>query len=170
MKTLLKDDQGRWRTRSIFFETSEPGLREQYPPLYTLKDEPHTIYGVTYPSARQIYLEERDLTEYSAAMKLLGSWRHWKWLCSVQWFQEYIQEWRDELEVILRSEAIRGIAKDASSESRTRITSAKWMAEKGWAKDDKRGRPSKKKIEKEAKIHNRIAEELDDDIERMSKH
>ena len=144
-------------------------MREKFTPLYTLKDEDHEVEGVVYKSARNIYLAQRDPTEYEAAQVLFGSWRHWKFMVkSCKWFRIKVEEWRDELEVQLRSEAIREIVADTTStKSRSSISSAKWLADSGWKTEDGRGRPSKKAVAKEAKIQGRMAEELEEDIERM---
>lgn len=160
----FKDSKGRFRTRSLFWETNAVHLRDEYPPIYTLKDEDY----LEYKSARKIYLEQRDPTEYRAAMAIVGSWAHWKHMLeNCKWFVEKLDEWRDELEVLLRSEGVEGIVADSQSSSRSAVTSSKWLADKGWEKNDQRGRPSKAKVAKEAKILNRIDEALDEDIQRM---
>jgi len=160
----FKDSQGRFRTQSLFWEKNKVALRDEYPPIYTLKDEDYK----DYKSARLIYLAQRDPTEYKAAIALFGSWAHWNHMLeSCKWFVEHLEEWRSELEVLLRSEAIKGIVDDSESDSKSNVTSCKWLADKGWEKSDTRGRPSKKAVEKEAKIQGRIAEELDEDIARM---
>ena len=166
----MKDSKGRFRTRSLFWETNAVDLREEYPPVYTLKDEDYKPEGFkeTLPSARKIYLAQLDPTEYKAAQVLLGSWKHWQYMVQhCKWFSVKVEEWREELEVMLRSSAITEIANDSVANSRSSVASAKWLADKGWEKNDERGRPSKKVIAREAKIQGRIAEDLDEDIKRM---
>jgi len=160
----MKDNMGRYRTRSLFFETNAPHLRDEYPPIYTLKED--TYKG--YKSARQIYLMAKDPTEYKAAIALFGSWSHWNYmLANCKWFLVKVEEWRAELEVMLRSESIDSIVADSNSDSKSAISSNKWLADKGWEKNDQRGRPSKAKVAKEAKILSRIEEDLAEDIARM---
>lgn len=79
--SLLRDKQGRMRTRSLFFEafdyrSKDSGLK----PLYTLAED--TKHGL--PSFWKIYME--CSTEYEAAIKLVGSIRHWDTLLNANWF------------------------------------------------------------------------------------
>ena len=167
---LFKDDKGKWLKRMLFWETAGTEGREQYDVLYTLKEEDFTDpdTGKFYKSARKMYIEIQDPTEYDFAMQLLGSWSHWKALCKVSWFKEHLNEWREELEIKLRSKAIKAMVSTAIHEGSKGTTAAKYVASKGW--EDNRGRPSKASVDKQARIQNRIHDEVDEDIERMLKH
>jgi hypothetical protein len=76
-----------------------------------------------------------------------------------------VDKWREELEVALRSEGILGII-NASEDN---WQAAKWLVDKGWDKN-KVGRPSKHEAEQEKRIANRVNEEFNADIIRMSKY
>ena len=137
--SLLKDSMGRFRTLSLFYESRHP----DYPAPFTLKDQEHK--GRT--SMYQKYMEIGDPTEYSQAIGLLGSWKHWVQLTSTQWFKPYITRWRDELRVKFESDRYREMREVASKQAGTPqgVQASKWLAQRYSTTPDKpkRGRPSK---------------------------
>ena len=150
-----RDKMGRYRTLSLFVETNN----DSDTPVFTLKPRDHN----GCKSLKQLYLSYEDPTEYSFAIEVLGSWEHWLKLSNSTWFKEYLDAWRLELEVLLRSKGIKEIRSQATAGNKD---AAKWLAEKGW---DKRqaGRPSKAEIEREKKQQASISSSLDDDAERI---
>lgn len=81
--SVLKDKMGRYRTQSLFLETiKRDQLESGYSPLYTLRE--HETDGL--PSIWQIYMHSD--TEFSAAIKIVGSIRHWHKLTDSEWFNE----------------------------------------------------------------------------------
>ena len=147
----LKDRQGRYRTQSLFHELIQWNTRQNYEPLYTLAEEDGK-FGL--PSARQIYLQAEDPTEYEAAMALVGSWDHWQKLMGNEGFMDYLKEWREELEILLTSKSLKKINDIARSDAKDARMAAQFLATKGW--ESKAGRPSKKKINEQAR---KIAED-----------
>jgi hypothetical protein len=99
----VRDNRGRYLTRALFVETIH--TTSPYTPTYTLGEWDMT----GYPSARKIYLESNDPTEYTAAFSLLGSLEHWQHLCGTTWFAPIVEQWRDEMAVKLRSEATKKV-------------------------------------------------------------
>lgn len=158
-QTSLRDVNGRYRTQSLFLET-HTGSNDA--PVYTLRHHEHN--GL--PSARQVYLEAADPTEFRAAIALLGSWEHWQRLTRTGWFQTYLGDWREELEVRLRSEGVREVRRIAGAGGQQSLMAARWLAERGWT-PTKRGRPSNAEKEAERKKQARIDEEVGDDLERI---
>lgn len=160
---LLRDTMGRYRTQSLFRETSYAVTRSaEYPPLWTLKDE--DPQG-ELPSLRRLYIDLRDPTGYSFAQAAFGSWKHWTKLKNLKWFQKHLEDWDIELEVALRSDGIRVIQDEAVS-GKSKYSAAKWLAESGY-NARKAGRPSKEDVERELKIATRLDEEVGDDAERL---
>lgn len=100
------DRRGAMKTELLFEETIKPDRLENYSPLYTLKEKDTEL-----PSAYKVYMGSVD--EYEAAMRLLGSTRHWRRLCGLRWFMEGIPEkgfdglksWRRDMELRDRSKA-----------------------------------------------------------------
>lgn len=98
----LKDKRGVMLTQALFVETSDG----TFEPSYTLKQE--DFKG--YPSMYRLYMECTD--EYEAAIKLVGSMRHWRKLCNLKWFvegreqfgHEGLNKWREDMR--LRDESL----------------------------------------------------------------
>lgn len=152
----LKDRQGRPLTQSLFLEL---GYKTEYA-VYTLKDEDYEYEGKTYPSLKRLYLECADPTEYEFAIKHLLGWKHWTRIAENKVIKKHVDEWREELEVKLRSEGVRNaikLAKDGTFQA------AKWVADRGW---DKRaaGRPSEEEKMKENRVQEKLSNEYADDV------
>lgn len=133
--------------------------------VYTLKDVDYEYEGKTYPSLKRLYIEMDDVTEYDFANKYLLGWQHWKRLCENKMIRKHIDEWREELELKVRSRAIRDMQNLCAGENGN-FGAAKFLADRGW---DKRaaGRPSKKDIEKNAAIAAHVADEFAGDVKRL---
>lgn len=137
-----KDAQGRYLTQGLFKETN---VSANIKPPYT------------FVQAKEMYLQTRDPTEYSMAMELLNSWEHWKVLSSCDWFLEILTKWRDELEIMMRSEALKTLIEVSHSSGREAASAAKYIAEKGWApKESGRGRPTKGEVQKNARLESEM--------------
>lgn len=163
-KSKFLDDAGRPMTQALFLEL---GYNEKYA-VYTLKEQDHIWKDKTYPSLKKLYLATEDPTEYEFATKYLLSWSHWKRIVENKVIGRYISEWRDELEIKLRSRAIRDIQNLCESENGN-YQAAKFLADRGW---DKRaaGRPSKGEIEKIKAIQERVDDEFSQDVIRLEDH
>jgi len=96
----LRDTNKRYRTASLFEEMIQPETRKHgYDPLYSLREYEHN----DKPSAYQIYMHCVD--EAEAALKLVGSYAHWRKLCALKWFIagsiergfEGLAQWRKDM-------------------------------------------------------------------------
>jgi hypothetical protein len=147
------NDIGKYLCKSLFWETRRLDKLSS-PPIYTLKDKDLVVDGVTYFSLRRLYLETADLTEYEFATKYLDSWEHWELLSNRAWFQPYIKAWRTELEIKLKSEALKRLYKEAVEGGKNQYNANKFFVEKGWidktTEETRRGRPSKQEIARKA--------------------
>ncbi len=157
-KSLMLDTSGRPITQSLFLEIGYSDMA-----IYTLKDEDHVYKGKLYPSIKKLYLKMEDPTEYKFASTYLLGWSHWKRIGENKALRRFIDEWREELELQLRSKAVGAMIESAREGN---YQAAKWLADKGW---DVRpaGRPSKAEVEKERKIAARIDDEFKADVVRL---
>ena len=132
----LKDSMGRFRTQSLFIEMKN----SKYPAPFTLKDT--DTNGAI--SMYRKYMEIGDPTEYSTAIALLGSWRHWQILTACAWFQEHIAKWRDELAVKFESDRYQEMVSMAiNHKGPAGVAATKWLADRYSHRSiPKRGRPS----------------------------
>lgn len=160
----LKDSMGRYRINSLFFEHKVEGMT----PIWTLGDVERTEKGKTYPSLKKLYMEYKHVPglEYEFAMDVFGSWEHWNKLSNSSGLKAVFAQWREELDVKVRSEALKEMVKSSKGGTASALQAAKYLAEKGY--QSKRGRPSKAEIEGERRIEAGINSELEDDLERIT--
>lgn len=159
-KEQLQDTMGRPLTQSLFLEL---GYSEYS--VYTLKEQDYAYKGKNYPSLKRLYLEEEDVTEYEFAIKHLLGWQHWKRLCDNKQIRKHIDEWREELELKIRSQAMRDMVSMCANEGGN-YSAAKFLADRGWEKRAP-GRPSKAEQEKTLRVSERVQAEFDADVVRM---
>ena len=156
----MLDVMGRPLTQGLFLEI---GYGESA--VYTLKEVDHFYEGKYYPSLKRLFLLSNDPTEYRFATEYLLGWKHWMRLCENKVLKAHIDEWRAELEIKIRSEAI-GRTLEASKMGVYAAT--KYLADRGW---DTRaaGRPTKEEKEKHLKIEEKLQDEYGADIIRLAK-
>ncbi|AJT60707.1 hypothetical protein [Citrobacter phage CVT22] len=143
-KSKMKASNGVPLTQGLFLEIGYTDFA-----VFTTKDEDYDYNGKTYPSLKRLYLEMEDLGEYEFATTYLLGWNHWQRMCANKQILKYIEEWRYELELKLRSRAIKTMKDKIGTEQG--INAAKWIAEKGWDKKAV-GRPNKQEEEREKRM------------------
>lgn len=95
---------------------------------------------------KETYLQHRDPTDYRAAIELIGSWKHWQTMLRNPKFRASVDEWREELDVLMESEGITHLRSQAANGN---TTAAKFLAKKEYKEDstnvlkNNRGRPKK---------------------------
>lgn len=160
-----KTGAGLWHNRQLFWEqwVLLPKDERVIEPLFTLnKDNPKYISG------RDTFVELGDPTGYEWAMKYLGDYAHWKYLMKSSWFQEAYNLWMEELNTKQLAQALQVIREIAlSSDSKSALPAAKYLAEQGWLKKPSPGRPSKATINAELKAALREKSIEDDDAQRI---
>lgn len=117
---------------------------------------------------KQRFIQTRDPTEYTAAIELLGSWQDWlKFKKEWPHFRlEILPEWIQEMEVLIRSEALKTIIRDSLGGKPTSTSSAKWIVE-GNYKPKAVGRNTVEQNEKENAIRQRVLDENEDEVARV---
>jgi hypothetical protein len=156
----LKDSIGRFRTQSLFVEHKH----DKYPAPFTLKDYDHNGGLSMYI----LYMNAGDPTEYTQAISLLGSWKHWQLLTKTEWFKPIVNAWRDELRVKFESDRFAEM-KDVAEECKGTpqgVQATKWLAERySTVSNSTRGRPSKAEkvshLKKEAEEEQLLKEEAE---------
>jgi hypothetical protein len=114
---------------------------------------------------RERFVAKLDPTEYEGGVELVGSWSEWERF-KRNWpsFQRlYLNDWLDEIEVRLRSLAIRSLAEDSVKGN---SASSKFLAE-GKYKEKKAGRPTKEAVMRQTKIDAQLDREIANDAERL---
>lgn len=159
-KDKMTDSMGKFLTQSLFLEIGYGDAA-----VYTLKDVDHEHNGKYYFSLKRLYLETEDPTEYEFAVKYLCNWKHWQRICENKVLRKYVDEWREELEVRLRSRGVKAALIEAATGN---FQAAKWAADRGWTTRGA-GRPSKAEVEREKRIQAGIADEYEADVIRLIK-
>jgi len=137
----FKDSNGRWFTKGVFHEYAT--------------DPSTAIYHID--EAKQYYMECRDITGYDFAVQYLGGWRHWLTLHNSPILEPILREWEEELEVKLRSEAVKHIVNLSKTDKG--YQAAKYLADRGWKVRDA-GRPSKEEIQRETSVQSKMYDEF----------
>lgn len=157
-RSKLRDSKNAQRTQSLFFEYYIDNAEA----VFTTKDDDYTVNGTKYLSLKKIYLEIADPTEYEFAITVFGNWRHWQRLTR-KFLKAYVEVWRSELSVKLRSKAIKQAMSNAKSGN---FNAAKWVADKGW--ESKRGRPSKKEKAQIQAEDKQVSDDIQSDLRRLN--
>lgn len=110
-------------------------------------------------NARETYVSFEDTSGYGWSLKYLENFEHFQRLCKCPWFKKLKKQWDYEIETKLKERALKVIQDlmlDEESPEGTRLSAAKYLAEKGWERrhapsNTGKGRPSKKEVEKKVK-------------------
>jgi len=157
----MLDTMGRPLTQSLFLE-----LGYSDSAIYTLKENDHVYEGRSYPSLKKLYLLVADPTEYTFATTFLLGWKHWQRIVDNKSLKPHVGEWREELEVKLRSQGVKEAIKQAQGGT---FQAAKWLADRGWEKRGA-GRPTEAEIEGHKKFEKKVEDEYGADIKLMSSY
>jgi len=162
----LLDVLGRYRTVSLFLENHREV--DKYPPFFTLKDEDVVRDNILYPSLKKIYFSYSHIPgfEYEFAVDIFFSWDHWIKLTEESVLRTKFKEWRDELEIKLKAQAIRSLIEVSKIPDPKGVAAAKYLAEKGYV--SRKGRPSKEELERQRKQDAAVRENLDADMARLN--
>lgn len=168
LHSQMKDDSGRFRTQSLFWELRYR-TEEKFPPIFTLKSENIEKDGIEYYSLKKIYMSYDHVPgfEYEFALDVFNSWDHWLRLTNdtLPAIKDEIKSWREELDIRLKALSLKAMIYASKDNDAKGIQAAKYLAEKGY--ETKRGRPSKEEIERERKIEAGAKKELQADLERI---
>tara|TARA_Y100001951_G_C11298065_1_gene277582 strand:+ start:33370 stop:33885 length:516 start_codon:yes stop_codon:yes gene_type:complete len=159
-KSKFTASNGKLITQGLFLEI-------EYNPdkaVFTLKDYDYTYEGKTFYSLKRLYLAAEDVVEYNFATTYLLSWDHWLRMCSNKVLQKHIEEWRTELELKVRSTAVRSII-DMSAEDKG-FQAAKFLASRGWQSNPV-GRPKKDTSEHDRRVEAAMDREFSEDADRL---
>lgn len=159
-KGKFKDSGGRPLTQSLFLEIGYTNNA-----FYTLKDEDYKYKGKVYPSLKRLFLEEEDPHEYIFATTYLLGWNHWQRLCDNKQLRKHIDEWRNELDLKIKSAGFKAILESALDEEGG-FQAQKYLADRGWDKKGA-GRPKKDTSEHDDKVQTMLEDDFSADIIRL---
>ncbi len=167
---MFKNSMNRYLTKALFVEfEADPNIPADKYAIFTLQEEDKEKDGKVFKSVYRLFLECDDPTGYVFASNHLGSWYHYQLLLRVPWFKEVIDKALLELEVRVRSNALKSIIKDSKNpNSKSQFQASKFLLEKGWVpKDSPVGRPTKERIKEEAEKMIHEDQEVEDTFNRL---
>lgn len=164
------DSRNRLRTRSLFVDsyksTTDSGLLPHFYLRKPFSDE-------EYISLYEVYMHIADPSEYNFAQFVFKDVGFWKLLSKISWFKPHISEWRQHLQVKLKSEASDEMLKilhNPESKDTIKLQAAKFLVEKSWSGDGINNQDDvskKKKSPKKEEISTEEASVLED-MERLN--
>lgn len=127
-----------------------------------------------YINLHKAYLDMEDATEWDFAHKYFANWEHWTMICNSPRIAPYIENWRRELEIKLRSRALKEIVNVAQEGGNRAFEANKFLVSSGWLSADekketkKRGRPTKESVKNKA-VREFIehGEQIDEDFAKL---
>jgi len=169
----------RYPTKSLIYELNgyDPSLA-----YFTLMDDDVVVRvepsgdTKTLLSLRRAYIECRDPQEGIFASRYFYSYAHWIAVSELLNVREEVAEWRRELEMILKSEALKIIVREAEEDGKNAYEANKFLlTSKFWDKEDKtpkgdtkRGRPSKAEIAARLQEETDLEKRLKADMQRIN--
>ena len=163
----LKGVNGKARTKSLFYELSYADPSDA---LFTLKERDIQAHGKHYTSLQTLYLAlaPNDPTEYEFSQTVFGSWEVWQTISKAPNIRDHVVRWRSEVEVKVKSEAIKAIAEEMKTGGRSSFSAAKLLLDKGWLDKDTASQANKKLKAREEEDQNKQALSfLSEDAERL---
>lgn len=122
----------------------------------------------TYKEYYKLYIEEDDPTEFSFVKKHIGSLEEWDCICNTSWFKSIILQWRREVELKIKSKALKALRIVASGDTRDAFVANRYLLDGNWKETkSKRGRPSKQEIQDEVNRQASDTKKIEDDWERI---
>lgn len=160
-KSKFRSKHNEYLTKALFYEMN---ITDRGDAIYTLKREDVGEYKSLY----KLYMQEADPTEYRFANKYLEGVEHWERMCESGWFQPYVEQWRRELELKIKSESLARLLEKAKDKSgKDHYTVNKFLLEKGWKEKSTKGRPSKEEIKKEGERIALMSQKVREDAKRL---
>ena len=163
----FKGSNGKTKSKSLFYELC---YSETDDAVFTLKDRDLEAHGKLYLSLQKLYLSlaPNDPTEYEFAQKVFGSWEVWKIVSNSVGVKSHVAKWRREVEVKVKSEAIKAIAEEMKTNGRSSFSAAKLLLDKGWLDKDNASQAKQKLKAREEDDQNKQALSLlSEDAERL---
>lgn len=139
-KRVLDPSNNRRLSVGLFAETS---------------DTPHIPPPFTLAEWKKVFLECMDPTDYKPMKRLLNNLPHWKLIMENQTLSPIIAEWKEEINMRLKSEAVENLRALAT----TKEGACRAILNAEWEKKS-RGRPAKAKAPSAAYRMDKDAERL----------
>jgi hypothetical protein len=179
LKAIMKTNRSKFRTwqnrlmtKALFIELTAPELQDNC--LYSISNVPKERNGKIYPSLYELYMAEDDILEHDFARKYFESYAHWCIICESWWMRDIVAQWREELSIRIKSDALKIIRAEADAGTKYAYPAAVYLTKEGWKQpakvertNGKVGRPSKAAIAEEAARLAMEQHDYADDLKRL---
>lgn len=147
-KNIIKGEGGAVRTKSLFNDVIMED--SPYKCIYYLRREQSDD---DYIALKEVYMAMEDPTEFYFATLCFYNYAQWETISKLAWAKDVVDQWRKELALKLRSQAVHSIYEMTLDSSGTKETSKlnalKWLADNGYVHKDTT-KTSKAKSEKKS--------------------
>lgn len=185
LRALRNPSSGAYNCEALFVERCHKGSKWEDKEfcIFNLGDEDTTLPdGRVIYSFKKLYMSIGDPTEYRIGTEILSNPSHWEKLKTSSFFQQCLQECRDELTARIRSEAFKLIEHEAKSKFNSdavRLSAQKFLASAGFdnmmkesapaqSSGRKVGRPSKAEVEGALKRETEEEKALNEALKRVT--
>jgi hypothetical protein len=175
MKPKYLTAYNRFRTSNLFIETANRDIiyDESAPrvmPVFTLgPEDSEDSHGNKFISMHKLFIATKDMTGYTFALEVLGSYAHLEVLMKHKIIGPHIHSWQNELKAELDSKSIKAletISKEGGTQ--TQLSAAKFLINREYEKAGAVGKPSNKNITNKKETTARImSEETAEEAERL---
>lgn len=157
----FRNDRGVRLLKGLFWEVA----LSKDAVLYTLRrdDREVTFPDGTVkvlPSIRRLYLETMDPTEYEFANKYFEDFEHWELVSRSPFLVDYVESWRKELKIKIKSEAYKQIAQEAFMGGRNSFQANKYLYEGSTVKATKAEKQAQEEMETMAQDDKQLMADL----------
>lgn len=150
-------------TNQLFFENYSDNDKA----IFTLKDKDFADpKGKLHVSLKRLYLDSNDPTEYTFAINVFGSWKLWNKVRECKLVRDNIKDWKEELEIKMRSQAQLKIVEISQSKANSALQAAKYVDQEVF-KRHMRGRPTKEEVQGHLKKEANISKQVKEDMDRL---
>lgn len=123
----FRDSKNRYLTRSLFLERASV---PEYA-IYTLAKKDRD----SFPSFHRLFVEFEDPTGYNFSQVHLDGYDHWKKLTTPQWFQAYLEEMLEEVDMRIYAKGISEMMKKAISGDPKALS---WLVARGYIDEEQK--------------------------------
>lgn len=147
-KNVIKGEGAIVRTKSLFDDVIAED--SPYECVYYLRKEKSDDKFI---ALKEVYMELEDTTEFYFATLCFHNYAQWETISQLTWAKDVVAQWRKELALKLRSQAVHAIYEMTLESSGTKETSKlaalKWLADTGYINKEA-DKPKRKPSEKDS--------------------
>lgn len=105
---------------------------------------------------------------FSFAETVFGQWEIWETIKSSPFLKTFVAKWKREVEIKIKSKAIKAIHEEMETNGRSSFTAAKLLLERGWIEPEKvQDIKTRKRKEEEKLLDDEAIKSFNEDADRL---